>query len=294
MNDAGDGLDHGDGIIGLEDIPAHVHTARTLIQGVFTHLEGIEFWEFLTTSDDDWHRAAGSDGIEFRFRVVALHDVASEFCHDAGSETEILRSASHGATDGSDTHDGDTVTAGLINEIGEVLERLALMFATDEDLDSENAGVQANGVFDATGEAFVGKWLISWAPQFDGCFASGAFPFIHAADHAGAAGSAEGDCLAGAGWDHGALNSAGEREAVNIRLERENSLVDPLQACGWALEITVVEGQHERAAVFWIENLAQAVLQTPIVLVGAFKEETGSFLGNRGEEFFCLLGGFAV
>ena len=291
---AGDGLDHGDGIIGLEDGPAHIHTARTLVQSVFTHLEGVKFWKLLTTSDDDWHRAAGSDSVEFRFRVVALHDVASEFCHDPGSETEILRRASHGATDSGDTHDGDAVTAGLINEIREVFERLALVFATDEHLDSENAGVQADGVFDAAGEAFVGEWLITRAAQFDGRFSSGAFPFVHAADHAGAAGSAEGDCLARAGWDHGTLNAAGEHEAVNVRFERENRLVDPLQAGRWALEITVVKGQHERAAVLRIEYLAQAVFQAPVVLVGTFEEETWSFLGNRGEEFFCLLGGFAV
>ena len=65
-------------------------------------------------------------------------------------------------------------------------------------------------------------------------------------------------------------------------------LIDTLQAGGGALEITVVKGEHHGAAVLGIENLAEAVLETPIVLVGAFEEEARRFLRGAREVFLFL------
>jgi hypothetical protein len=64
--------------------------------------------------------------------------MAAQFGHDA----EILRGAGHGVADSGHAHNGDAVTVGLVDEVRHVFERLALMFAADEHLHGQNAGVQ--------------------------------------------------------------------------------------------------------------------------------------------------------
>jgi hypothetical protein len=54
------------------------------------------------------------------------------------------------------------------------------------------------------------------------------------------------------------------------------------------LEVAVVKGEHHRAAVLGIENLAEAVLETPIVLVGTFEEEARRLLRSAREVFLFL------
>jgi hypothetical protein len=73
--------------------------------------------------------------------------------------------AGHGATDGGDAHDGDAVTARRIDEIGEILEALALVGAADEDLHGQHASVEADGLFDVEGGAFVGEGLKAGAAE---------------------------------------------------------------------------------------------------------------------------------
>ena len=66
-------------------------------------------------------------------------------------------------------------------------------------------------------------------------------------------------------------------------------MIDALEAGGGALEVAVVEGEHDGATVLRIEDLAEAVFETPVILVAALEEEAGSLLGDVGEEFFFFL-----
>ena len=149
------------GVVRLEDVAAHVHTGSALLQSVVGHLQRIQFRQLLAASDHDRHRTAAGHSFEFGIGVITFHHVTAQFRHDAGGEAEILWRASHGATHRSDAHDSNAITAGLIDEVREVLESLALVFTTDEHLHSQNRGVQADGVFDAAGQAFIGKRLIT-------------------------------------------------------------------------------------------------------------------------------------
>ena len=266
-----------------------------MFQRIIRHLEGVEFRQFFTAGDDDGHRAAAGHGVEFRLGIVAFHEVASQFRHDAGGEAEVLGGPGHAATDGGHAHDGDAVAIGLIDQIGQVFQRLAFVLATDEDLDGEDAGVEAQGFLDAAGEAFIGKRLVTGASEFQGAaVAERPFPFFHRTNHARPAGGAQRDRFLRAGRHHGTLNATGEHETVDIRLERKDRLVHALEACRWPLEISMIESQHQRAAVLRVKNATEAVFQTPIVLVRSFEKKPGGLLRDTGEKFFGFFGGFAV
>ena len=183
MDHALHGLHHRNGGVTLEDVAAHIDTARALRDGVGAHLQRVEFWQLLATGDDDRHRAARGHGVEFGVGVVALHHVRSEFGHDAGGEAEILRRAGHRTTHGCHAHDGDAVAAGGIDEIGEVFEALTLVSAADEDLHGKHAGVEADGFFNVERGAFVGERFKAGAAEFGLLAVDLAFPFFHRADH---------------------------------------------------------------------------------------------------------------
>ena len=42
VNDGADGLEHGDGVIGLEDVAAHIHTGGALLDGFVSEFESLE------------------------------------------------------------------------------------------------------------------------------------------------------------------------------------------------------------------------------------------------------------
>ncbi len=50
----------------------------------------------------------------------------------------------------------------------------------------------------------------------------------------------------------------------------------------------MVKCQHHSPAILGIEDLAEAVLETPVVLVTALEEEARSFLWGVREVFFFL------
>ena len=289
MHHAANGLHHADRCIALEDVAAHIDAVRTLLDGVVAHRQRIELRELLATGDHDRHGAAARHGVELGVRVVALHHVRTEFRHDAGGEAEILRRACHRTTHGGHAHHGDAITRSRIDKVGEVFQALALVSAADEDLHGQNAGVEANGLFDVQRGGLIGERFEARTAKLGLLAVDFAFPLLELAYHRGAARGAESDGLARGGRDHAALNATREHEAVRVGFERQNRLIDTLQAGGRALEVAVVKGEHHSAAVLGIENLAEAVLETPVVLVGTFEEEARRLLGSAREVFLFLL-----
>ena len=61
-----------------------------------------------------------------------------------------------------------------------------------------------------------------------------------------------------------------------------------LQARRGTLKIPVIKRQHHRSPIFRIEDLAQAILQAPVILMSAFEEEPGCRLRHIGEIFLVL------
>jgi hypothetical protein len=51
----------------------------------------------------------------------------------------------------------------------------------------------------------------------------------------------------------------------------------------------VVKGEHHSAAVLRIEDLAEAVLEAPVILVAALEEEARGFLGVWVKNSFSFL-----
>jgi hypothetical protein len=51
----------------------------------------------------------------------------------------------------------------------------------------------------------------------------------------------------------------------------------------------VVKGEHDGAAVLGIEDLAEAVLEAPVVLVAALEEEAGASWGCWVKNSFSFL-----
>ena len=91
-----------------------------------------------------------------------------------------------------------------------------------------------------------------------------------------------------AGRDDAALDPASQHQAIAVGLQRQDRLVDPLEAGGRPHEVAVVEGQHDRAARLGIEDSCQAVLHAPIILVRAFEKKARHLLGSVDEIFFVL------
>ena len=240
-------------------------------------------------SDHDRHGAAARHGFKFGFGVVALHHVRAELRHDAGGEAEILRIACHRTTHGSHAHDGDAVTGSGIDEVGQILQRLALVSTADEHLHGKHAGIQANGFFDVQRGAFIGERLETWAAKLGLLAVDLAFPFFEGAYHRGATAGTQRDGFRGARWDDAALDATREHEAVRVGFEGHDGLVHALQARGRALEVAVIEGEHDGAPILGIEDLAEAIFETPVILVAALEEESWGGLGHVGEVFLFLL-----
>ena len=58
---------------------------------------------------------------------------------------------------------------------------------------------------------------------------------------------------------------------VSVGQKRYDIEIDPLQAGGGALEVSVIDGQHHGAAGRGVEDARQAVLHPPVELMRAFE-----------------------
>ncbi|MEE8539537.1 MAG: hypothetical protein V3S54_06960 [Woeseiaceae bacterium] len=67
-------LDHGLGVLGLEDVAPHVDAGRTLLDRVVGQAQRLELGQLLAAGHDDGHRAARGD----RFVLRPLGDVDAE------------------------------------------------------------------------------------------------------------------------------------------------------------------------------------------------------------------------
>src|SRR5262249_32289382 len=82
-----------------------------------------------------------------------------------------------------------------------------------------------------------------------------------------------------------AQDAAGAEQRVAIREQRNDREVDALEAGGRALEVAVIDGEHDGAAGRRIEHAREAGRPAPGERVGAFQEETGRDLRTVGKKF---------
>src|SRR5262249_20973719 len=82
--------------------------------------------------------------------------------------------------------------------------------------------------------------------------------------------------------DGGAEDPAGAHERVAVGQQRQDVHVDALEARGRALEVPVVDREHERAPGGGTEDAGEAVLHAPVERVCALQEE-GLLLARHAE-----------
>ena len=84
-------------------------------------------------------------------------------------------------------------------------------------------------------------------------------------EDARAAAGPEDEALLDRRRDDGAEDAAGEHQRVGVRDERQDVEVDPLEAGRRALEVAVVDRQHDRPAALRPEDPGEPVLHPPVV-----------------------------
>src|SRR5262249_46591937 len=82
--------------------------------------------------------------------------------------------------------------------------------------------------------------------------------------------------------DGGAEDPAGAHKRVAVGQQRQDVHVDALEARGRALEVPVVDCEHERAPGGGTEDAGEAVLHAPVERVRALQEE-GLLLARHAE-----------
>src|SRR5262245_61991804 len=148
VHDGADGLDHGDRVIGLEDVAPHVDARGALVDRLVRHGQGVELGQLLAAGDDDRHRAAGHHALEAFLDEVALDVVCAQLGRDTGGEREVALVALHLRADAGDSHGRNAVAVAGVDELHQVLDRLVLVLGADVDLRRDRAGVQPDGVLD--------------------------------------------------------------------------------------------------------------------------------------------------
>ena len=121
MNDLADGLDHGFGIICLEDVTAHINAVGAAADSLISHFKGFSFRDFLTAGNDKRNGARGCDFLEI-IAVVDLDDLSTEFCQHAGCQGEILGGTLHFLTNGDNAESRNAVAVACVNGFYDVID----------------------------------------------------------------------------------------------------------------------------------------------------------------------------
>ena len=81
MNHAGNGFDHCERELGLENVTSHVDSGSSALNRVVGEFERFELRKLLTTGDDNRNRCA-SDNVLESFRVISLNDASTVLSTD--------------------------------------------------------------------------------------------------------------------------------------------------------------------------------------------------------------------
>lgn len=240
VNDFLDGSHHGERLVGLEDVAAHVDSGSTALDGVVAEFECLELGELFTTGDYDGD-GAGGDNVFEAFGVVGLDDGSTVLGANAGSESEVAGVAGHVLTDSSHAHDGDAVFVTNVNETGEVGDGGGL------------GGGIANGDHGCHGGSVHG----------DGVLLGDENVVVHLGEDCGAGVCAETNGLGVVSRDAGAEHAAAAHETVGFFGKRSDIEVDALKTGSGSHEESVVEGKHHGASGLAVEDAGHAVLDAP-------------------------------
>ena len=199
--------------------------------------------------DDDRHRAAGGHFFKAFLNEIGLHKLRPHFGGNPAGQREVARIAGHLFADAGHRQYRHTVAVAGVHQFDDVIDRLMFVFAADIDLRRHRANVETQRVFHRHRHAFVGEF----------------------AQNRIAAGGAEHHRLIGGRRYLAAQYAAGAHQHIGVGKQRRNRQVDTLQPGGWPLEVTVVEGQHDRAVAVRIKNARQPRLHAPVQRAAAFQ-----------------------
>ena len=245
-------------MLALEDVAAHVQTARAALNAAVGQREGLGFGQLLAAGDHDGHRAGRHDLFKV-VAVVGLDQLHAHLGHDAGGELEEAVGALHVLAHGHHAQRGDAVAEAGVDHAAEVVDAGELSVRADEGLHGHAVGVHADGVLDIHGHDLMAQVVI---------------------EHAGAGGDAQGNGLAVFRGDAGAQRAAGAHQAVHIGHQLGNDQVQALQARGGAHEVAVVKGEHHGVAALGVEDVAQVLFHAPVQVVGAL-DVKAALVGER-------------
>ena len=269
VDDPADRLDHRDGVIALEDVPAHVDAGGALVDRPVRHLQGVALRQLLAARHDDGHRTAGRHLLEALVAVVGLDNLRAELGTDARREPQVAAVADELATDGGHPQNRDAASQPFVDEPGHVDDGLRLVFAADEDLHRHGGRAEPDRVVDVQRDVLVREL----------------------AEDRRATARPHDETLLDGRRNHGAEDPPGEHQGVRIWHEGQDADVHALEPGRRALEVAVVDGQHRRAAAPRPEDTCQAVLHPPVVGRGSLQEERFAALRDVLVE---LLGAAAI
>ena len=193
--------------------------------------------------------------------------MGADFGADARRQRKIALVPGHVGADAGHRQGGNAVLGAGVDQLDHIADGLVLIFGADINLRRHRRNAEAQRVLDIDGDQFVGK------------LGQDALPGRAAQHHR----------LIGGRRDRGAQGAPGAHQHIGIRHQWQDIDIDTLQPGGRPLEIAVIEGQHDGAPAFRIEDTRQAVLHAPIQRPGAFQKKRLARCRNVHMKFLALL-----
>ena len=122
MDDLAHGLNHRNWRVGLEYIAAHVDARCSLLDCIVSHLEGVEFRQFLAAGDNYRHGARRSDCLEAFFHVVGLDVSGPQLGADARCQAHVSGVADQFLAHRGDPESSYAVAIAHIDQAGQVVD----------------------------------------------------------------------------------------------------------------------------------------------------------------------------
>ena len=132
------------------------------------------------------------------------------------------------------------------------------MHAADVDLNRQRRGIQAKGIVDIDSDQFVRELL----------------------EDALATTRAQHDRPRNLRRNGAAQGTPRHHERVGIGDQGHDGDVDPLQAGGWTLKVTVIDRQHHGSRIVRIEDARQPVFHSPIERIASLDPARGAPWGT--------------
>ena len=242
VHDRPDGPNHGDGVVGLPYVAAHVDADGPGGERVRRQLERLALARLLAACDNDGDGARLDDPLE-ALAVVCLYDPGALLGGHPARERQVPCIAGHVLADGRDGEHGDAVLLCLVDEPAEVHYGLPLVPCPDEHGHCKGARPEPEGVLDAYRDLLVRE-----------VFANDGRP----------AGHAQHDGHARVGVYARAQHAAREHERVAVLHERPHRPGRVLEPLGRPQKVAVVDGEHDGPPARLPHDVCHAPLEAPV------------------------------